>query len=213
MPNHVATKVTIIGSDENLKTIEKFVASEQQLFDFNKIVPIPETYVKYDTTNHPDAKGLVVGERLNWEKDSPIVTEELISEYKKATREQFEKYGVVGWYDWKVMNWGTKWNCYDISKTEVRDGFLEYTFNTAWDFAKRVIVALSEFFPEVEIQFVYADEDVSYNTGRGSVQNGKLDIYCPNGGSDDAYELYFETHPGSSEEMHKDENGKWVWNE
>lgn len=209
MPNYVANRVVLVGSDETIKKVIAFVKSDESVFDFNKIVPMPETFLKYDTTNYPNGKQLQVGQRVSWEKDSPIVTEELIEEYKQATREQEEKYGVVGWYDWSINYWGTKWNACDALMTE---GGV-FLFDTAWSAPIPVLTALSKLFPDVEIQFTFADEDCSFNTGEGTIQNGDVEAYYPEGNSEEGWQLYFELHPGAEDDFHKDENGQWVYNE
>jgi hypothetical protein len=44
------------------------------------------------------------------------------------------QYGHDGWYDWRVSNWGTKWNSYDctLDDSNIRNGRLNYYFLTAW---------------------------------------------------------------------------------
>lgn len=207
MPNHIANRVIIDGSLDDIKKIMNFVRSEESPFDFNKIVPMPETFKKYDTTNHPNGRGLEVGEKVNpWDADSPIVTEELIDEYTRATKEQAEVYGCVGWYDWSYSNWGTKWNCYDVVVLD--DGAFE--FNTAWCAPLPVIQALSEIFPEVIINLDWADEDAGCNTGEATFEGGDETslVYFDNL-SDEAWEQYFRLHEGYEEYYEKDENGKW----
>lgn len=51
------------------------------------------------------------------------------------------------WYDWCIVNWGTKWNAYDFEAA----GTGKYTFYTAWDPPVPVVRSLSRLFPEVEI--------------------------------------------------------------
>lgn len=209
MPNWIATTLRIKGEAAALEAVKNFVKSEHRAFDFDKIITMPETFKKYDTTNHPNGESLHIGEHVSYEKDQPIVTPELIEEYKAATREQAEKYGVVGWYDWSRRYWGTKWNACDTALAEAPDE-LVYTFDTAWSFAEPVVKALSEIFPEVVIEFVYADEDAGYNTGRGVAQGGEFtEFVMPFGGSDEAMQLYFETHPGREDEWRRNDNGEW----
>ena len=57
------------------------------------------------------------------------------------------------WYDWCIMNWGTKWNAYDTNV--VGDAVI---FDTAWSFPEPVILALSKLFPELTITCSYVDE-------------------------------------------------------
>ena len=82
---------------------------------------MPETFKKYDTTNHPNGKGLRVGKKIDKDDDSTIITKELIEEYKQATREQKELYGVVGWYDFNLQTFGCKWDCEVYVESEKDD--------------------------------------------------------------------------------------------
>lgn len=207
MPNHVANRVIIDGNLDDIKKIMNFVKGEKSPFDFNKIVPMPETFIKYDTTNHPNGRGLVVGEHtLCYDESSPVVTEELIEEYKRATEEQAERYGVVGWYNWSRAYWGTKWNCYDVVVLD--EGAFE--FNTAWSAPLPVMQALSEIFPEVIINLDWADEDAGCNTGEATYEGGSETslVYFDNL-SDEAWEQYFRLHEGDEEFYERDEDGRW----
>jgi hypothetical protein len=55
--------------------------------------------------------------------------------------EEREKFGHNNWYDWSVLNWGTKWNAVDASLNE-EDEKLEYYFQTAWDAPRGVVKEL-----------------------------------------------------------------------
>tara|TARA_B100001093_G_scaffold471404_1_gene493645 strand:+ start:390 stop:791 length:402 start_codon:yes stop_codon:yes gene_type:complete len=59
------------------------------------------------------------------------------------------------WWDWRVQNWGTKWNSYDDSVEIVDDETVEYTFNTAWSPPEPVIEKLREQYPDVSITAFY----------------------------------------------------------
>lgn len=77
--------------------------------------------------------------------------------------------GIVCWYQWNIVNWGTKWNAYN---TLVFDEHV--SFETAWSHPFPVIRALSQLFPEVKITVKYADEDLSYNCGEYIIQDGEI---------------------------------------
>ena len=85
MPNWIATTLRIKGETADLEAVKKFVASDGRAFDFDKIIPMPETFKKYDTTDYPSGERLQLGEHVGYREDSPIVTPELIEEYKVAT--------------------------------------------------------------------------------------------------------------------------------
>jgi hypothetical protein len=37
-----------------------------------------------------------------------------------------------GWYDWRLENWGTKWDVYETQCTRINANTLELNFYTAW---------------------------------------------------------------------------------
>ncbi len=56
-------------------------------------------------------------------------------------KKEREKFGDNNWYDWSILNWGTKWNAVDASLNE-EDEKLEYYFQTAWDAPRGVVKEL-----------------------------------------------------------------------
>ena len=60
------------------------------------------------------------------------------------------------WYNWRVQNWGTKWDCYtlEIDDTDLPHGF-EVTFETAWSPPEEVCSAIREQYPNVSISWFY----------------------------------------------------------
>jgi hypothetical protein len=81
------------------------------------------------------------GEEKMLENHFPTPNELLINESpardKDLSEELFTKYGAKDWYDWRVNNWGTKWEVSDLFLKEDNniDGnliALVYTFDTAW---------------------------------------------------------------------------------
>jgi len=152
MPNWTNNRITVNGSVE---TIEKLLSDGKPLregvYSFASWIPMPEIFQKYDTTNHPNGKGLEVGKPESWEPNSRIVTQELIDEYKKATAEQKEKYGVVGWYDWRVENYGSKWD-EEFEPVRVSDDCLVITVDTPWSSPIPFIMELSKRYPDLLFQ-------------------------------------------------------------
>lgn len=152
MPNWTNNFITVKGPKE---VLDKFIAdgkaNENGEYSFNSWIPIPETFIKYDTTNHPDGRGLEVGKKVGWEEDSPIVTEELIEEYKQATKEQQEQYGVVGWYDWNCRNYGCKWDMTFDDFERRSDTELYIKVDTPWSAPNTFLLTISERYPGLEL--------------------------------------------------------------
>lgn len=184
MPNHVVTRLAIIGTKEQVKTIRKFMAGKRTAanaitgkkkswntpFDFNKIKPMAKSLqnIKCD--------GYVA--YLDNEFMQSTTIKEFTDKIKSAKTKDIEnlckallnlnKYGFTSWYDWSIENWGTKWNAYECKS--IRPNLIE--FQTAWAYPEPVIRSLSNQFPGVKFHVEYADEDIGSNCGIVSFISG-----------------------------------------
>ena len=59
------------------------------------------------------------------------------------------------WYDWRVQNWDTKWDAYDVVVTDDDPESVEIEFNTAWSPPEAICYALREQYPDVSISWFY----------------------------------------------------------
>lgn len=73
---------------------------------------------------------------------------------------QDEREGVLSEeeYTWCKENWGTKWNAYDAIVKTKDDWKFVIHFQTAWNIPEPIIKKLFEKFPDVDINFVAADD-------------------------------------------------------
>lgn len=183
MPNWTFNTITVRGDKESLnKMMADAERNEQGGLNLSSWFPVPETFNKYDTTNHPDGEGLKVGEEW-WDglgRHDGVVTEELIQEFKDATREQREKYGVVGWYDYNHKMYGCKWNSELVVESE-SDTQIVLTADTPWSAPDAWLMRMSEKYPDLvfENHAEYEEgfwEDTVYEDGDGDqVGTGEMD--------------------------------------
>ena len=154
MPNWVFNTIKINGKNEDIeKLLSDASKHENGKLYFSSWIPVPETFKKYDTTNFPNGDKLTIGGRTGYEDDSPIVTQELIDEYKAATKEQMELYGVVGWYDYNCKTYGCKWDSrLDINSQSV--GELSLYCETPWSPPENFCLTMSERYPELSFEMV-----------------------------------------------------------
>ena len=83
-------------------------------------------------------------------------------------------YGSTTWYEWRIKNWDTKWNSYDVRDMEINgDGSYTIKFCTAWNAPHRVIRELAKKYPDAEITHMWADEDLGSNCGQITYSNGE----------------------------------------
>ena len=91
-------------------------------------------------------------------------------------RHEFKrKYGAGDWYDWRVKNWGTKWDIEDATIDECHPTMLAIRFETAWSPPQKAIQTLSTFFPELKFKLTYLEEGmgfVGYDTWSGGEYEG-----------------------------------------
>ena len=90
-----------------------------------------------------------------------------------------ELYGENNWYDWRIGNWGTKWNSYGYTEnTTFQDGKIK--FLTAWSAPHPILQKLSEMFPDIKTEHEWADEDIGMNCGRYIYYDGeRVEEYFP----------------------------------
>ena len=147
MPNHCHNRVTVYSANTH------DVAKIKQMFEdeecFTKIIQEPDwlntplmssDMPKYDWDT---AKGKV-GELPQYVED-PL--RRLVF---KSTGQADDR-----WYDWRVQNWDTKWDCYDVVVTDDDPESVEIEFNTAWSPPEAICHAIREEYPDIDVQWFY----------------------------------------------------------
>ena len=137
MPNHCYNKVTFYSSGNDTDETRNQMRDIKQMFDeesiFTQIIPEP------DWPNTPNKNG-----ELPVKHDDPWLT------YRWSDGRQDDR-----WYDWRVQNWDTKWDAYDVEVTDDDPDQFEVTFNTAWSPPEAICSALREQYPDLAISWFY----------------------------------------------------------
>ena len=148
MPNHCHNRVTFYASPKHNDQIAKI---KQMFLDeniFGQIIPEPDwnnTPLDEKTAgNWLHAKRGEVGEL-------PVPVEEYGISYRfKSTDEADDR-----WYDWRLQNWDTKWDAYDVVVTDDDTDCTEIEFNTAWSPPEAICSALRDQYPDLSISWFY----------------------------------------------------------
>ena len=127
MPNWCENELIVRGKQEKIDKLVDFMKSEDNEFDFNKIVPYPTKYKQLDLI-------------------AKVYEEEHPNDFKGRPKNGYNQ----GGYEWCNDNWGTKWNACDVI---LKDN--KYYFNTAWSPPEPVIKKLSEKFPDLTLTLKY----------------------------------------------------------
>jgi len=210
MPNHVTNIIEFHCSKDKFQSIAEYVKKDDSFLgsvDFNKLMPMPES-LNIECGSRGDQGFKMYKEYLNRlalfsaPEDIRHLRQEYLDKVKDDPEifELGEKYywnlknhKATTWYDWCINNWGTKWNAYDCQQVDAEAKYLQ--FNTAWSGVPNILSLLSEKYPDVQITYKWADEDIGYNVGIATFIDGELKDYesIP-GGSKEAFELAAEVH-------------------
>lgn len=177
MPNHVTNELKFIGKPERVKELLSKCKSENSEFSFQSFFPMPTALIG---TRSP-ANIVSVKELKEWkEKFNNGLLSEWEKESRPMTKNESDKliqmYGTNNWYNWRIQNWDTKWDCYEVMVL----GDNSIQFDTAWSTPISVMKRLSVLFPDVKIEVRYADEDLGSNVGTYTLLNGEFeDLYQP----------------------------------
>ncbi len=146
MPNWCfnALNISVESPKQLQKLMQAITNDSEQPFDFNRIIPIPEELANTSSPNKDNA-----------------------DEMKK-------KYGFSDWYDWRVTNWGTKWNASDVELDIETSQQIRIRFNTAWSPPTPVITKIAEKFPFAFITLDWEEEGGYY--GNSEYENGRLTL-------------------------------------
>jgi hypothetical protein len=89
------------------------------------------------------------------------------------------------WYNWRVTNWGTKWEPWQIEGPVLYPDTLNdlvtmaYSFITAWSTPDGIFQALADRFPEVMVFMSYSEEFRQFSGHVVYYQNEEIsELYC-----------------------------------
>lgn len=91
------------------------------------------------------------------------------------TPASFLKDGSDKWYNWRIKNWGTKWDVDtdSVSRDEDED-FIEVSFDTAWAPPLEWLVKVSKKFKKLLFRIHYREDGAGFE-GVAKVTKGKLE--------------------------------------
>jgi hypothetical protein len=152
-------------------------------FDFNSVIPKPPILDGTESSTAVES-GLIVLDRddllrlyskpqemldWGWVKEAGVTDvdglkqlllkryPECIEKAKKAIA-AYEATGYASWYDWSIVNWGTKWNSSDLRIVKETERELVFWFETASTPPRPVLDKLVDMWPQLQFEFIGHDE-------------------------------------------------------
>ena len=152
MPNHCHNRVTFSRHSDSSVVPEQIEEIKQMFEDentFTQIIPEP------DWANTP----LMSSDMPKYDWDTPLGKVGELPQYVEDPwrRLVFKSTGKADdrWYDWRVQNWDTKWDAYDVVVTDDDPEQLEIEFNPAWAPPEAICHALRDQYPELNVSWFY----------------------------------------------------------
>ena len=134
MPNHCHNRVTFYSANtEDVAKLKKIFEDEST---FGQIIPEP------DWNNTPNKDGEL--------PTLPDVDNVFHMPFFKSTDRVDDR-----WYNWRVQNWDTKWDAYDVVVTDDDPECTEVEFNTAWCPPEAICSAIREQYPDVSVSWFF----------------------------------------------------------
>jgi hypothetical protein len=83
-------------------------------------------------------------------------------EFEKTVSELKEKYGYTDWYDWRVDNWGTKWDAAESYILDDEDKFLNIEYNTAWGPNIEWVRFAAKVYPSLKFKLLFEEPGCNF---------------------------------------------------
>ena len=150
MPNHCHNRVTIYSGGNDTEETREQIAKLKEIFEgesiFSQFIPEPDWYQTplLSSDKHYGQKYGEVGELPQYVEDP----------WKRLV---FKSTGITDqrWYDWRLQNWDTKWDAYDVEVIDEDPDCIEIQFDTAWSPPEAICHALREQYPDLAISWFY----------------------------------------------------------
>ena len=151
MPNHCHNRVTFYPSGNNTASSLDQIETIKDIFTgesvFTQIIPEPDWPNTPLMTGQEKSFGTVRGHLGELPQYTEDPWKRLVF---KSTGQSDDR-----WYDWRVQNWDTKWDAYDVAVTDDDPECLEGEFNTAWSPPEAICNQLREDYPDIAISWFY----------------------------------------------------------
>ena len=152
MPNHCHNRVTFYPSGNNTASSLDQIETIKDIFTgesvFTQIIPEPDWFNTPLMTGQEKSFGTVRGHLGELPQYTEDPWKRLVF---KSTGQSDDR-----WYDWRVQNWDTKWDAYDVEVVDPDPENLEIEFNTAWAPPEAICHALREKYEDtVAISWFY----------------------------------------------------------
>ena len=163
MPNWTSNTIRIEGAEADLRAFLEAVKWQDEIFDFNRIIPMPEL-LKHTGSGYQTINGKEVNEWYVIGNETALLTsDKSVRLFTPDEESTLLEIGHRSWYTWCTENWGTKWNARrpELAEDCAKDGYIEIRFDTAWAPPMPVLEKMFEMFPKLSFVCSWENEGES----------------------------------------------------
>jgi len=194
MSNECFCSLNVTGTKDDVTRFMEEVKSESEPLDFGKVVPYSKFEAAHDEIRYKLWDDFIKQVKISFE-DPEEEWDKVYAEFDELLNEAWAKFderlekdpenafpayinrSEYGSGDWRVENWGTKWNVEDVGCGfhDNEDGSMSagYSFFTAWDPPLVIIEKMAEKYPSLDFEFTYFEPGMAFQGGV-SYKNGEM---------------------------------------
>jgi len=122
---------------------------------------------------YPTPKGLDAPDGLH-DTEIPIEKRNKLRKLWDVQKEvNIKKHGHETWYDWRIENWGTKWEVTGEEDYYDEGDYVSYWFDSAWAPPSRAILEISKQFPLLSFGLKFEEPGCQF-MGSFKCEGGKI---------------------------------------
>ena len=167
MPNWCYNSLLVKGETKKINEFKRKAKGKNTDLSLNNFVPMPK---ELENTSSPARivsekeykKIMKENEKIKNNKDffrNNAITEE-------TSKKLIKKYGTNNWWDWKIQNWGTKWDVNAKLEKNTKNE-LVYSFDSAWSPPTDALEKIAQLYPELYFKMDYEEEGMGF---KGSIE-------------------------------------------
>lgn len=190
MPNWCYNKLTIEGPKDEIARFK------------NGLVKDEKGYICILDSYFPRPEELMITSGFLSEDNPEYET------WKAAKDANLEKYGFADWYDWSIVNWGSKWQDTHTELEIDGEDSVTFSYDTAWSPIVEGLKKISKDFPTIRFEN-YMDEESGAFRGTMVIRDGELLFYKTFSPSD--YDVPFVPWDSPEYEEWSRNHDEWCW--
>ncbi|MDT7688477.1 MAG: hypothetical protein QOE46_1236 [Acidobacteriota bacterium] len=169
MSSHVTQHLIVSSDPEQVREVIEHIkgapGTPNELFDLNRIIPMPDV-----VRRTAELASLDVARQVQTKADYDVLLKNLAAAQYKALCET----GFLTWHEWSLEYWGTIHNVFGVRRVEGKPN--ELRFKSAHAPIVPALLFLSSRFPLVEIELEYLHEDERF-IGRSFLRCGEIEYH------------------------------------